>query len=216
MKEPATARPSTDQGFSLIELLIVVAIIAIMAAISLPMIAGYLRIYKIRGASQEVAKEIQAVRGRAISKNANFGMVFLVVNSTSYRWVAEDDQDSQDTTFTPNARIPLVDALPDPIGDPPAGTQYGALQFLPGGIEFSQACAETPTGGTWESGMRFNRLGAWCRPSTGEPCPAIDPGADFVWTNPTGTGAVICLRQPATGLTRTVAVSTGGRVQTQQ
>ena len=64
--------------------------------------------------------------------------------------------------------------------------------------------------------MRFNRLGSWCRPTTDEPCPAIDLGADFVLSNGTGAGAVICLIQPDTGMTRTVAVSTGGRVQTQQ
>jgi prepilin-type N-terminal cleavage/methylation domain-containing protein len=214
MKEPVPSKPSHSRGFSLMELLIVVAIIAIMAAVSLPMIMNFLRIYKIRGASQEVAKEIQAARGKAISKNVNFGMVFLIVDNISYRWVAEDDLNSADTTFVANARVPLDEALPDP-DDPPAGPQHGPLQFLPRGIEFSQLCTET-AGGSWESGMRFNRLGAWCRPGTAEPCPAIDPGTDFVWTNPAGTGAVICLRQPDTGLTRTVAVSTGGRVQTQQ
>ncbi len=185
-----------------------------MAAVALPMVMTYLRVYKIRGAAQEVAKEIQAVRGKAISKNVNFGMVFLVVDSVSYRWVAEDDMNPADATFAANTRVPLVDALPtDPLQQS-AGPQHGPLQFLPRGIEFSQLCSDLPAG-TWEGGMRFNRLGAWCRPSTDEPCPPIGPGADFVRSNGAGAGAVICLRQPDTGMTRTVAVSTGGRVQTQ-
>ena len=50
---------------------------------------------------------------------------------------------------------------------------------------------------------------------TDEPCPPIDQGADFVLSTP-GVGALICLLQPDTGMTRTVVVSTGGRVQTQQ
>ena len=215
MKEPATPLPSPDRGFSLIELLIVVAIIAIMAAVSLPIVLSYLRVYKIRGASQEVAKEIQGVRGKAISKNVNFGMVFLVVDNAHYRWVAEDDMNSADATFVANARVPLVDALPTDPFEQGAGPQHGPLHVLPRGIEFSQTCTGLPAG-TWESGMRFNRLGAWCRPTADEPCPPIDQGADFVLTNATGVGAVICLLQPDTGMTRTVAVSTGGRVQTQQ
>jgi prepilin-type N-terminal cleavage/methylation domain-containing protein len=216
MKEPARAKPSRDWGFSMIELLIVVAIIAIMAAVSLPIVMSYLRVYKIRGASQEVAKEIQGVRGKAISKNVNFGMVFIVVDNAHYRWVAEDDMNSAEATFVANARVPLDEALPTDPFQQSAGPQHGPLHVLPRGIEFSQACAET-AGGTWESGMRFNRLGAWCRPGTDEPCPPIDQGADFVWTNPTSVGgAAICLIQPDTGMTRTVAVSNGGRVQTQQ
>jgi len=214
MKEPLISRPPLSRGFSLIELLVVVGIIAILAAVSLPMISNFLRIYKIRGASQEVAKEIQATRGRAISKNVNFGMVFLIVDNTSYRWVAEDDTNSADPTFVANTRVTLTDALDTSIAA--SAGQRGPVNFLPRGIEFSQACAGLPAG-TWEGGMRFNRLGAWCVPSgTAEPCPAIGPGADFVLTSSTGAGAVICLQQVQTGLTRTVSVATGGRVQTQQ
>jgi prepilin-type N-terminal cleavage/methylation domain-containing protein len=214
MNAPTDPRTSSSRGFSLVELLIVVGIIAIMAAVVLPTVTGYLRVYKIRGATQEVAKEIQAARGSAISKNVNFGMVLLILDDSRYQWVAEDDLNVTNTDFSPNVRVTLVDALSTTIAG--AASQRGPVKTLPVGVQFAKTCPGLPlAGATWERGMRFNRLGAWCRPSTGEPCPAIGVGADFVLSHPS-QGAVVCVSQPGSGFFRTVAVSPGGRVLNQQ
>jgi prepilin-type N-terminal cleavage/methylation domain-containing protein len=212
MKEPATSRPSSDQGFSLVELLVVVAIIMIMAAVALPMVNTYLRVYKIRGASQELAKEIQGVRGKAISKNVNFGMVLITLDDHTYQWVSEDDLNPTDTEFSANVRVPLANALGGGTGAP---SQRGPQMVLPRGIQFSKACPGLA--GNWDRGMRFNRLGAWCLPGSTTDCPAITGvGADFILSRPaTPGGAVVCLQQPDTGVVRTVEVGTGGRVLTQ-
>lgn len=194
------------RGFSLIELLIVVGVIAVLAAVSLPAISNYLRHYKIRGAAQQVAGEIQAARSRAINKNVNLGVVFLTLTPTTYRWVIEDDQNPTDTdnwTF----RSPLVSLVA-------IAAQAGPAQALPAGIEFSQACADTPSGGDWDQGVRFNRLGAACGPSgTTGPCPDLDLGQDFVHND--ADGAYLCLFQQGSGLTRWVRVRAGGRVMVQ-
>src|ERR1044071_672016 len=96
----AKRRPDAA-GFSLLELLIVVAIIAAMAAVSLPSIGRYIRNFRIKGASQQVATELNVARSKAIMKNVNLGVVFAVVNSTQYQWVIEDDQ-LPESTNPPN------------------------------------------------------------------------------------------------------------------
>lgn len=109
MKHERASREPRQAGFSLVELLAVVAIIAVMAAVAIPAISRYVINYQIRGAAQEVMRQVDAARIKAISSNANQGVVFVVVDRNSYRIFREDQ---------------------------PAGEQLGPLYDLPGTLVF--------------------------------------------------------------------------------
>jgi prepilin-type N-terminal cleavage/methylation domain-containing protein len=195
-----SSRHGRQAGFTLAELVIVVGIIVVMSAIALPAIGRWIRNYKIRGAADQVAAEIQQAKLLAVKKNVNFGVVFVVLTETTYQYFMED--------------VPLKGQAQDY-----ADSQQGTIRTLPPGVIF------TPGVGTNDAGFRFNRLGAMCDPDTGlVTCPDLAdsnitpaPTGNFVSVvtanpDPSLNGARIAFSEPASGLTMALMVTPGGRV----
>jgi prepilin-type N-terminal cleavage/methylation domain-containing protein len=200
-RAPSVSHPTRAGGFTLLELLIVVAIVLIMAGVSAPTLSRTIRNYTIRGAANQLASEIQTARAQAIKKNVNFGAVFVVLSDTTYQFFLQDTQ-------PPGAPADYVDS------------QQGPIRTLPVGVYFDP----TPGGTSQDDGFRFNRLGAMCVPDGTQFCDDLAgtgaplPGPNYVGFDATAgvpadqRGALIGLTQPDTGLTRQIVVSFGGRV----
>jgi type II secretory pathway pseudopilin PulG len=188
-------------GFSMVELMIVVGLIVVMAAVALPNIAGYLRQAKVRGAMQQVAGEMQTARNKAIVKNTNAGVAFAVLDADTYRFYVGDDD-------TP--------ALP-------LGTALGPIHQLPGGVTFVPAALP---GFVFDRLGRACQYGAGC-PMAAQPAPArlCPTGAELARCQDNAPGNYVSLQggsfvveviENTTQLRRRVEVAPGGRVVTQR
>ncbi len=73
---PGRASRSDSHGFSLVELVTVVAVIGILAAIVGPMLVSYLQASQIRGAAQELKSLLNHARQLAITQNRSIQIGF--------------------------------------------------------------------------------------------------------------------------------------------
>jgi prepilin-type N-terminal cleavage/methylation domain-containing protein len=180
-----------DAGFSLIELLIVVIIILIMAAVGLPGILRFMRNHKVRGAAQQVASQIQTARARAIMRNVNTGVVFRIIDRDTYRFAVED------APFTAESEAPLQDL--------PTGVQFINTGATGADMRFDRL-------GRWcAPGTNCPAVAAGSAPTCTPLDRCDDAPVNYIANN--GAGALITVRDLTTGVGYQIGVTPGGRVQ---
>jgi prepilin-type N-terminal cleavage/methylation domain-containing protein len=184
----------TPNGFSMVELMVVVALIVVMAAVGLPNLMGYLRQAKVRGAMQQVAGEMQAARNKAITKNTTSGVAFAVIDADTYRFFISD---------APGSLGPIRQ-LPQGVTFVPAALPGFAFNPLGGACEYGPGClmpSPPPTAVLCPTPDE-NRL-----------CNDRSPGS---YVSQVGGSFVVDMIENTTQLTRRIEVAPGGRVVTQR
>jgi type IV fimbrial biogenesis protein FimT len=114
-------RSSCRSGFTLVEMVIAIAIGGIMTAMAVPNFSDMREGYRLRAATYEVFAALQRARSDAVKKNNNYQ--FSLVNQTTFR--IHDDTDNDGTV---DAGETVVDKH---VTDVASGTQvsFGSPPF---------------------------------------------------------------------------------------
>jgi prepilin-type N-terminal cleavage/methylation domain-containing protein len=200
------------RGFTLVEILVVIGIIAITAAVALPNISGYIRASRIRSAHDAVAGALQKARTMAIMRNTQMGIVFVVASDSVF-WVHIEDT------------IPGVSPAGD-VGFTRQGLNYAAANplvstryELPSNVQFAANvtdCPEVPGFAPTQAFLRFDRFGLSSTAADVPAAPAVVLEGGSTTTNrvfaPTSADRAVCIIDRTTGLRRWIKIAPGGGI----
>ena len=173
------------RGFSLIELIIAMAILAVLIGLAVPAFSDWLRNARVRTTAESVLNGLQLARAEAVRRNTTVG--FALVTTV-------DDSCALDTAG-PN----WVVSVDDPVGacaTAPSDTVAPRIIQVRSGAEGSSAT----TVAAGQSFYLFNGLGRLTAAPTG----VIDVSSNTGGTCMAGGGEVRCLR---------IVVQLGGQIR---
>ena len=87
MKKMPTNRLSAQRGFSMIELVVVVGMIMVLSAISVPKIVNSMSVYKLNVASTSLQNLIEVARFNAVRRNSTISLRQTVINGQAAFYV---------------------------------------------------------------------------------------------------------------------------------
>lgn len=138
MHSVSNERPSR-RGFTLIEVLTALGIIAVLSAIGLPIVASGLRRYALNTAARNVASEVRSARYAAVAKNRTLILRFNCPVANNFRMVEFTGIPAidNDTDRCSIASYPFPDTTPitapntdGPVMSLDPGISFGAVGNL--------------------------------------------------------------------------------------
>jgi len=135
--DSARIRRTRPFGFSLIELLVTLAIMMITAAIAIPLVSSAIAQFKMNSAALSMTGIIQATRYRAISSGYPYRVAFSTANLT---YQVQSDPNSNGAFANVGNAVPFASASINPVLNADI-----TLQFRPNGIVSTVAGAQPMT-----------------------------------------------------------------------
>jgi len=92
-------------GFSMVELMVVIAILAVLATVAIPEMSALLKNTKLRTATRQLVSTLQEMKLRAIKENAVTSIAFDEINDSYKAFVDNDPADPENGVYEKGEEI---------------------------------------------------------------------------------------------------------------
>lgn len=128
-------RGPANRGFTLLDLLMTMAILTVAAGLAIPAVSGVLTSYELNVAAQELASEMSAARALAVSRGSAYTVTFNV-SSNSYQVIDISDPNNPTRVSRELEGDVVFQAVPQTaIRFDPRGLTSGGTVVLAGGSD---------------------------------------------------------------------------------
>ena len=133
-----------QHGFSLMELMIIIAIIGILSAIAIPNILSYRHNARLRGAANEMLSTFRKAQTVAVKRNFNTGLVFDAAAGTTTVYLDNGEGGGTANDSLKHADEPIVEVYSLPAGCKLTGDPFngGKTGFSPRGLPLKVGTVE--------------------------------------------------------------------------
>jgi type IV fimbrial biogenesis protein FimT len=133
-----------DRGFSISELIFTVAVVAILAAISIPMAQGYMSSYHLKQATHDIVSQMQLARIRAIKNRVRTVVVFSPTAFTPQGGGTFSIYEDSDNDWVQDAGEPVI--LPSTSMPRRVTLTSAVFDFAGHGTDLRSYCGFGPQG----------------------------------------------------------------------
>ena len=185
MKSSGRKCPSRVAGYSLVEMMMTLAIGLILASVAMPMMIGAIQNYRLNSAAQQVANLIDLTRYTAIRNNKVTNLQRMVQNGITILYI-DLDGNGQMQANEPRVMLPsdIVFANGDSLIPARATTGLANMQDFSNQIAFDSR-GVVSFGGGMATGPYFLALGFSTRVDSGYRAITVTPmGQTKLWRGP--------------------------------